>query len=487
MRSDASPSPDVQPRSYRSVLSGFADLVRRHARGTLEVVTADGHHHRVFFEHGRPVGVEVSGDVAPLVEILGQWEQLRGDMDLLRLIVASSATASERREALVASGVVSPARLAEAERRQVLEELAFLFGLAGVTTTHHEDIARPSEMTTKVLPVHALLHFVRRTEARDVAAGYVARMGDIPLALSPEVDLPGLGLDEAESAVAWKLAVEPRSLDQLLSSELDPDAVRRVLFALGLAGAISRRPRARSSSPARGTPSSSGSAVRRAVTSPPPDRPRRAAESPGASSSRSPHAGECLRRRRESGRPRRLPHCGRVHPSSPRARSREPVASGHGCLRRCPERLVRGDSRRSRCPAARNTDPIDRARARVRTGSWLPGHVACAPRLHRVCRGGPARGDSNQPVSRSDETPARRGTTETAAGRRRRDVEPQELVSSASRRLTLGKGARRRPTHPNATNATSHPPRPAGLAGSTLQPADRAWSPAGTHCRSLLH
>ena len=126
---------EAAPRAHATVLAAFADAVRRRARGTLVVTTHHGDRHRVAIEHGRPIGIDLAVEVAPLTEVLGRWEELRGELDLLQVIVRSSRTTSERREALLASGAVTPARLAEAERRQALERLSFLFGLERATTT----------------------------------------------------------------------------------------------------------------------------------------------------------------------------------------------------------------------------------------------------------------------------------------------------------------------------------------------------------------
>ena len=255
--------PPPSPRSYRTVLSGFADVVRRQARGEF-VVTASGQSHRIVIDHGRPVAVELAADVVPLVKILGQWDNLRDDMDLIRLIVASSSTPAKRREALIASGAVSPARLQEAERQRALQELSFLFGLRTATTTFHEGLTERPETTLPILPAHALLHFARQPQHGGVVRAYVARFADTRLALRPELDLHGLGLDESEQSVAWKLAVEPQTVRNLLASGLPADATQRVMFALALCDGVVRRPEPRDSSPDVVTRSS------RVATTPPP-------------------------------------------------------------------------------------------------------------------------------------------------------------------------------------------------------------------------
>jgi hypothetical protein len=248
----------------------------------------DLHAHRIDFVRGNPVAIRLAYDVAPLPKLLMQWDDI--DMDRIDEVAATSASSEALRRRLLEEELVSPSRLAEVERQRALEELAHLFDLppSAIELEAIEPAADEDAGNHRVVAhaSHALLHYSRGASDSPVVRDYVGRLEDKWLALSPELDIGGLGLDPVEADVVWRLAEEPQTPRAMVAAGVDADVVRRIVFALSVCGGIVCVPprHAKTARPGPSTPAPSTPAP----STPAPSTPAPSTPAPIASTSSAP-------------------------------------------------------------------------------------------------------------------------------------------------------------------------------------------------------
>lgn len=199
--------------------------------------------HFVYFRRGIPTKAHTASRVAALGSMLVAY----GVIDQLQLESAPVSQpptneATLERE-LLANGLARIEQLGEVRSEQLADRLCFLFGLPpGARYGFFSDFDLVEEkwgrVPGSVTPLAVLTRALRERPEEAAMDRLLGQLGDQCLALHPETDLLAFDFSEDELAVATAIAGQSPSLSQLMSGGHGGDVVRRVVYELVLAHAV---------------------------------------------------------------------------------------------------------------------------------------------------------------------------------------------------------------------------------------------------------
>ncbi|MCC6667891.1 MAG: hypothetical protein IT375_29375 [Polyangiaceae bacterium] len=195
--------------------------------------------HAVLFQDGIPTKVHVNARVAalgPLLVAFGAIEQEQLQNDPITQPPTHEATLEQE---LLASGLCSAEQITEVRNEQIIERLAFLFGLPPATRYafyNGFDLVQVlwGDVPGVTSPLGALSRGLREHPEESAMDAMLLKLAALPLALHPEADPSVFDFTDDELAVANALAGTGVSVPDLIEAGHHPDVVRRVVYELML-------------------------------------------------------------------------------------------------------------------------------------------------------------------------------------------------------------------------------------------------------------